>query len=53
MPICCVVGDQQAALFGQGCFGAGGIKNTYGTGGFMLMNTSYPFLLYSFQAQTL
>ena len=39
VPICCVVGDQQAALFGQGCFGAGGIKNTYGTGGFMLMNT--------------
>lgn len=39
VPICSVVGDQQAALFGQGCFSAGGIKNTYGTGGFMLMNT--------------
>ena len=39
VPICSVVGDQQAALFGQGCFSAGDIKNTYGTGGFMLMNT--------------
>ncbi len=34
-----VAGDQQAALFGQCCFGAGEVKNTYGTGGFMLMNT--------------
>ncbi len=34
VPICSVVGDQQAALFGQGCFSAGDIKNTYGTGGF-------------------
>ena len=32
-------GDQQAALFGQTCFGAGEAKNTFGTGGFMLMNT--------------
>ncbi|MDD3395706.1 MAG: glycerol kinase GlpK [Acidaminococcaceae bacterium] len=32
-------GDQQAALFGQACFSAGEVKNTYGTGGFMLMNT--------------
>lgn len=32
-------GDQQAALFGQGCFEAGEAKNTYGTGCFMLMNT--------------
>jgi len=32
-------GDQQAALFGQLCFGAGDAKNTYGTGCFMLMNT--------------
>ena len=39
VPICSVVGDQQAALFGQGCFSAGGIKNTYGTGCFLLMNT--------------
>ena len=34
-----VAGDQQAALFGQCCFGAGDVKNTYGTGGFLLMNT--------------
>jgi glycerol kinase len=34
-----IAGDQQAALFGQGCFGAGMAKNTYGTGCFMLMNT--------------
>ena len=32
-------GDQQAALFGQTCFGKGDVKNTYGTGGFLLMNT--------------
>ncbi len=32
-------GDQQAALFGQTCFSAGEVKNTYGTGCFMLMNT--------------
>lgn len=32
-------GDQQAALFGQTCFGPGEAKNTYGTGGFLLMNT--------------
>ena len=34
----CLVGDQQAALFGQACFAAGGTKNTYGTGCFMLQN---------------
>lgn len=34
-----VAGDQQAALFGQCCFESGNVKNTYGTGGFMLMNT--------------
>ena len=39
IPICSVVGDQQAALFGQGCHQKGMVKNTYGTGGFMLMNT--------------
>ena len=32
-------GDQQAALFGQTCFSAGEAKNTFGTGGFLLMNT--------------
>lgn len=39
IPIMGVAGDQQAALFGQCCFEAGEVKNTYGTGGFMLMNT--------------
>ncbi|WP_336858159.1 glycerol kinase GlpK [Staphylococcus hominis] len=34
-----IAGDQQAALFGQACFERGDVKNTYGTGGFMLMNT--------------
>ena len=34
-----VAGDQQAALFGQCCFGEGDLKNTYGTGAFLLMNT--------------
>jgi glycerol kinase len=34
-----ILGDQQAALFGQVCFHAGEAKNTYGTGNFMLMNT--------------
>lgn len=38
-PVCGVAGDQQAALFGQGCFADGMAKNTYGTGCFMLMNT--------------
>ncbi len=39
IPIAGVAGDQQAALFGQCCFEAGDVKNTYGTGGFLLMNT--------------
>ncbi len=39
IPIGGVAGDQQAALFGQCCFEAGELKNTYGTGGFLLMNT--------------
>lgn len=39
IPIAGMAGDQQAALFGQGCFAPGMIKNTYGTGCFMLMNT--------------
>lgn len=37
--ICGVAGDQHAALFGQTCFNKGDVKNTYGTGCFMLMNT--------------
>jgi glycerol kinase len=39
VPIAAVLGDQQVALFGQACFGAGDAKNTYGTGNFMLLNT--------------
>ncbi|GAB3069095.1 glycerol kinase GlpK [Virgibacillus ainsalahensis] len=39
VPIAGIAGDQQAALFGQACFEKGMAKNTYGTGGFMLMNT--------------
>ncbi len=39
IPIAGVAGDQQSALFGQCCFDAGDVKNTYGTGGFLLMNT--------------
>ena len=38
-PICGVAGDQQASLFGHCCFEPGQVKNTYGTGCFMLMNT--------------
>jgi glycerol kinase len=38
-PISGIAGDQQAALFGQACFEKGAVKNTYGTGCFMLMNT--------------
>ena len=39
IPIAGVAGDQQAALFGQCGFAEGDVKNTYGTGGFLLMNT--------------
>jgi len=39
LPILGVAGDQQAALFGQGCWSAGEAKNTYGTGAFLLLNT--------------
>lgn len=38
-----VAGDQQSALFGQACFSAGMVKNTYGTGCFMLMHTGMQF----------
>ncbi len=38
VPVMGIAGDQQAALFGQGCFNAGDVKNTYGTGCFLLMN---------------
>jgi len=39
IPVAGIAGDQQSALFGQMCIGAGSFKNTYGTGCFMLMNT--------------
>ena len=39
VPIAGMAGDQQAALFGQRCIKSGMVKNTYGTGGFMVMNT--------------
>jgi len=39
VPISGIAGDQQASLFGQACFEKGMVKNTYGTGCFMLMNT--------------
>jgi len=42
-----IAGDQQAALFGQGCFGPGQVKNTYGTGCFMLMHTGTQSILSS------
>jgi glycerol kinase len=38
-PVAGILGDQQAALFGQTCFNAGEAKNTYGTGSFLLVNT--------------
>jgi glycerol kinase len=38
IPISGIAGDQQAALFGQACFTPGMVKNTYGTGSFVLMN---------------
>src|SRR5205814_4418296 len=39
IPICAMVGDQQAATVGQGCFSPGMLKATYGTGCFALLNT--------------
>ncbi|MDE6613488.1 MAG: glycerol kinase GlpK [Clostridia bacterium] len=39
IPVCSAVGDQQSALFGQLCLNEGDVKNTYGTGCFLLMNT--------------
>jgi glycerol kinase len=43
IPIGGVAGDQQSALFGQACFTPGMVKNTYGTGCFMLMHTGHHF----------
>ncbi len=39
VPVTGILGDQQSAMFGQACFGAGDAKNTYGTGCFMLLGT--------------
>jgi glycerol kinase len=39
VPVAGILGDQQAATFGQACLSAGEVKNTYGTGNFMLLNT--------------
>ncbi len=39
VPVAALLGDQQAATFGQACFEVGAAKNTYGTGNFMLLNT--------------
>jgi glycerol kinase len=41
IPICGVAGDQQSALYGQGCWSPGEGKNTYGTGAFLLFNTGH------------
>ncbi len=46
IPITAVMGDQQAALYGQGCYDPGTIKNTYGTGCFIVLNTGKK-LIYS------
>ena len=45
VPITGVMGDQQAALYGQGCHTAGTSKNTYGTGCFLVLNTANRFVL--------
>jgi glycerol kinase len=45
IPVTGMVGDQQAALFGQGCVEPGSMKNTYGTGCFLLMNLGKRFKL--------
>lgn len=45
IPVSGVAGDQQAALFGQACFGIGEAKCTFGTGSFMLMNTGNKMVL--------
>lgn len=45
IPITAVLGDQQAALYGQGCFRPGTVKNTYGTGCFIVLNTGRRMIL--------
>ncbi len=41
IPVTCLFGDQQSALFGQACLNVGDIKCTYGTGAFLLVNTGH------------
>ncbi len=45
LPVTGIAGDQQAALFGQTCFSPGNIKNTYGTGCFILLNTGNKYMI--------
>ncbi len=45
IPIAAVLGDQQAALYGQGCYAPGTVKNTYGTGCFIVLNTGKKLIL--------
>ena len=45
LPVLAMIGDQQSAAFGQGCLGPGTVKNTYGTGLFMLANTGRELIL--------
>lgn len=45
IPLTAILGDQQAALFGQTCYDVGEAKNTYGTGCFMLLNTGQRIVL--------
>lgn len=45
IPVTAVMGDQQAALYGQGCFDPGTSKNTYGTGCFIMLNTGKKFVI--------
>lgn len=45
IPIAAVLGDQQAALYGQGCYEPGTVKNTYGTGCFIVLNTGKKLIL--------
>ena len=52
IPVAAIAGDQHAALFGQACFKEGMVKNTYGTGCFMLMNIGNAFRLSSHRLLT-
>jgi len=45
IPVAAVLGDQQAALYGQGCYAPGTMKNTYGTGCFLVLNTGNKLIL--------